>query len=76
MVQSAPLLQPCGLNTPLSGLHCELLSFLDNKMFSIREVRHLDLWCNLKDIFTTKHQFNALVANYFLSYATVSLFLY
>lgn len=28
MAKSAPLLQPCGLDTPLSGLHCELLSFL------------------------------------------------
>lgn len=75
MAESAPLLEPRGLDTPLSGLHCELLSFLHNNVCSIREASHLDLWDKLKDVFTPspegRHQFTGLVANFFQSYPTV-----
>lgn len=45
MAESTSLLQPCGLDTPLSGVHCELFLFPHTlKMLSIKKTRLL-VWC-------------------------------
>lgn len=69
MADSASLLQPRGLDAPLSGLHCELLSLSHNKKCLVLERR--GSWtCG---VFTVHHQFTRLEANYFQSYPTVEL---